>query len=493
MTFFKRTQKLILNTVILASAIILLVSSSAFAAPSSTLKLGSKGLEVMEIQQVLADNGFLDEKYVTGFFGPKTQDAVKNYQKANNINQTGMVAELTVAAMFTEPKKLDSEQVYRSGDENDGVKQLQQALSDMGYLKAEHVTGYFGSITEAAVKSFQKDNDISQTGVAAKLTLEKINALLDITKLDPSRVYKAGDEDDGVKALQQRLYELGYLQSKYITGYYGSITVAAVKSFQKNNRISQTGTVAELTVAALNSATAKTSTSGSAESSGSIVESIAKPGTLRYGDSGSSVKTLQNNLKSLGYYSGSASGSFDTATKNAVIAFQKANSLTADGIVGSKTQSKITAALSAKNTGSSSVGSGYNSANMSLINQALETLSEAQMNEVKLMAKIIKREVGGRSYKCQLAVGSVIMNRVQRTGASVREIIFSPNQFSTANSTLDSETYSTSNLYAAIEAYMGIKPVGNCLYFCSESVRYTCWAGKNRTYYGKIDTECFFL
>ena len=53
MTFFKRTQKLILNTVILASAIILLVSSSAFAAPSSTLKLGSKGLEVMEIQQVL--------------------------------------------------------------------------------------------------------------------------------------------------------------------------------------------------------------------------------------------------------------------------------------------------------------------------------------------------------------------------------------------------------------------------------------------------------
>ena len=490
----KRAQKLILHTILVLAAILPVTVLSVLAVPTSVLKLGSKGAEVIEVQAALADGGFLEEKYVTGFFGPNTEDAVKAYQKANGISQTGMVAELTVEAMFLQPEKLDAEKVYRSGDENSGVKALQQALFEMGYLKEEHVTGYFGPLTEEAVKSFQKDNGISQTGVAAKLTIEKINSLLNITKIDASRVYRSGDEDAGVKALQQRLYELGYLQSKHVTGYYGSITVAAVKSFQKNNRISQTGTVAELTIAALNSASAKTSASGTADSSASgTAESIAKPGTLRYGDSGSAVKTLQNNLKKLGYYSGSASGSFDTATKNAVIAFQKANSLSADGIVGSKTQSKITAALSAKNTGSSSVASGYNSANMSLINQAMETLSEAQMNEIKLMAKIIKREVGGRSYKCQLAVGSVIMNRVQRTGASVREIIFSPNQFSTANSTLDAETYSTSNLYAAIEAYMGLKPVGNSLYFCSESVRYTCWAGKNRTYYGKIDTECFFL
>ena len=94
-----------------------------------------------------------------------------------------MVAELTVEAMFLQPEKLDTEKVYRSGDENSGVKQLQQALFEMGYLKAEHVTGYFGSITEAAVKSFQKDNDISQTGVAAKLTLEKIKSHIKITKL----------------------------------------------------------------------------------------------------------------------------------------------------------------------------------------------------------------------------------------------------------------------------------------------------------------------
>lgn len=53
----------------------------------------------------------------------------------------------------------------------------------MGYLKAEHVTGYFGSITEAAVKSFQKDNDISQTGVAAKLiSLKKINSISTLPK-----------------------------------------------------------------------------------------------------------------------------------------------------------------------------------------------------------------------------------------------------------------------------------------------------------------------
>ena len=204
-------------------------------------------------------------------------------------------------------------------------------------------------------------------------------------------------------------------------------------------------------------------------------------------------------MKKLGYFSGTATGEFGSVTKKAVMAFQKAYSISADGIAGSKTLSKISAALSAKNnssSGSTTTGttvSGYNSANMDLINSALASLSESQLNDIKLMARIIKREVGGSSYKCQLAVGSVIMNRVKRTGASVHDIIYSPKQFSTANSTLANETYSTSNYYAAVEAYMGVKPVGNCLYFCSVSARYTCWAGKNRTYYTTLGNECFFL
>ena len=323
---------------------ILLVSSvvTVSATPTSVLKLGSKGPEVIELQEKLIEKGYLNKKYRTGYFGPITKDAVLKYQKDNNIKQTGVVAELTIDSLFNK-KTLSSSLVLKNGDENANVKLLQEALVTMGYLASDKATGYFGDVTENAVKKFQKDNGISQTGTAATQTIEKINAIIDGTKLDTNRVYKAGDEDKGVKVLQQRLYELGYLDKKYVTGYYGSITVSAVKKFQKNNQISQTGTVANLTLEALNSASVKFNKVE--QGSSSLPESIAKPGTLRYGDTGNQVKTLQNNLKKLGYFKGDATGEFGNVTKQAVIKFQKAYSLTADGIAGSKTLAKISAAL----------------------------------------------------------------------------------------------------------------------------------------------------
>ena len=59
------------------------------------------------------------------------------------------------------------------------------------------------------------------------------------------------------------------------------------------------------------------------------------------------IKSLQEALIALGYSCGKwgADGEFGKATKSAVVAFQTANSLTADGIVGSKTVAAINALL----------------------------------------------------------------------------------------------------------------------------------------------------
>ena len=59
--------------------------------------------------------------------------------------------------------------------------------------------------------------------------------------------------------------------------------------------------------------------------------------TLRKGNSGEQVRELQELLNSLGYDCGVADGIFGTKTQNAVISFQKAHGLTADGVVGPKT------------------------------------------------------------------------------------------------------------------------------------------------------------
>lgn len=53
---------------------------------------------------------------------------------------------------------------------------------------------------------------------------------------------KYEDENNNVKIMQQRLYDLGYIDDKEnITGYYGDISKTAVESFQSNNGIKKTG------------------------------------------------------------------------------------------------------------------------------------------------------------------------------------------------------------------------------------------------------------
>ena len=72
------------------------------------------------------------------------------------------------------------------------------------------------------------------------------------------------------------------------------------------------------------------------------------PSTLTVGSRGESVRELQQALIDLGFLSGKADGIFGKLTKSAVISFQKANNLTADGLAGKKTQSVL---FAAKNIG----------------------------------------------------------------------------------------------------------------------------------------------
>ncbi|WP_414622025.1 peptidoglycan-binding domain-containing protein [Calothrix sp. CCY 0018] len=63
--------------------------------------------------------------------------------------------------------------------------------------------------------------------------------------------------------------------------------------------------------------------------------------TLREGSKGAEVIKLQEILKQINFYSGAIDGIFGSQTKNAVVRFQREYGLVADGIVGSKTWSKL--------------------------------------------------------------------------------------------------------------------------------------------------------
>ena len=66
-----------------------------------------------------------------------------------------------------------------------------------------------------------------------------------------------------------------------------------------------------------------------------------KASTLRRGSKGENVRLLQQALIGTGYLAGKADGKFGPMTEDAVIRFQKANNLTADGLAGTKTLSLL--------------------------------------------------------------------------------------------------------------------------------------------------------
>ena len=140
-----------------------------------------------------------------------------------------------------------------------------------------------------------------------------------------------GCTGDAVKTLQDKLNTLGY-NSGNVDGIFGVKTYAAVTAFQKANGLGVDGIVGKLTWGKIYGV-----------SPAMPVETttvIGRP-MVSYGSRGDAVRKLQELLNALGYDCGSVDGIFGSKTKAAVLAFQKANGLGADGIVGPLTWGKL--------------------------------------------------------------------------------------------------------------------------------------------------------
>ncbi|MDP2593128.1 MAG: peptidoglycan-binding protein [bacterium] len=147
------------------------------------------------------------------------------------------------------------------GDENDDVRRLQTLLAeDPDIYPRGLITGYFGSLTEAAVQRFQVKYGITDQGtplttgygLVGPKTREKLEEVFGNLTVAPltgaspvltassfTRDLKLGDSGDDVKALQQYLNCVGFTissegpgSSGNETNYFGSLTKAALVAFQ---------------------------------------------------------------------------------------------------------------------------------------------------------------------------------------------------------------------------------------------------------------------
>jgi peptidoglycan hydrolase-like protein with peptidoglycan-binding domain len=140
----------------------------------------------------------------------------------------------------------------------------------------------------------------------------------------------------------QRILKALAMYDGPIDGQFGQGTRAAVRVFQDARGLTVDGVVGSRTKGELASL-------HSAATSGSIL--TADGSLLRRGVSGTTVQALQTALRLLGFDPGPADGQFGPRTSAAVLLFQAAQNLTADGIIGVQSRAALTHALGHRNEG----------------------------------------------------------------------------------------------------------------------------------------------
>ena len=163
----------------------------------------------------------------------------------------------------------------------------------------------------------------------------------------------------------------------------------------------------------------------------------------KLGSRGNEVRSIQTKLKELGFYNGAADGIYGTKTQKAVKAFQKSCGITADGIAGPKTLKYLGLSSSGSSAG------GYSS------------------SDVNLLAKLIAAEARGETYKGQVAVGAVVLNRVDHASFpdTIAGVIYQRGAFSCVN---DSNWYvspDSTSIKAARDCINGWDPSGGAIYY----------------------------
>lgn len=180
---------------------------------------------------------------------------------------------------------------------------------------------------------------------------------------------------------------------------------------------------------------------------------------LEVGSKGTNVTKVQERLIKYGYLEGEADGRYGEATRDAVRWFQRNNGLTVDGKVGPATA----AALGVTLTSSASTAASSSAAIVSA--------------DHRLLAKLVYGEARGESYKGQVAVAAVVLNRVASSEFpnTISGVIYQKNAFSCVDNGSINNTPDSSCIKAALDALNGWDPTGGCLYFYNPKKTNDSW------------------
>lgn len=171
----------------------------------------------------------------------------------------------------------------------------------------------------------------------------------------------------------------------------------------------------------------------------------------KLGSQGKEVTAIQNALKERGLFSGEATGYYGTKTQAAVKRFQKQKGLSVDGIAGPQTLSAL-----GISTGS---------------------VPKATESNINLLARIISAESRGEPYTGQVAVGAVVLNRVESPSFpdTISGVIYQNGAFTAINDGQFWEPIEAGCYNAARDALNGWDPTGGALYYYNPAKTSNKW------------------
>lgn len=293
---------------------------AAGTADAETLRTGMSGPAVTALQQSLADAGYF-ARTADGDYGSTTAKAVALFQEEHGLRATGTADDATQDRIRRAKGKSrrGGGVVMTEGNRGADVSACQHRLADRGYLSGA-ADGVYGPATTAAVRAFQKAQDLPVTGIVDEKTME---ALRGDGAGDGGETLAQGARGGRVRQAQEKLARAGYL-SGAADGVYGSQTASAVRAFQQEKGLRATGRIDSATWKALQ-------------------ETGGESQMLRQGDRGPRVAHLQNLLTLHGFAPGATDGVYGGGTTAKVREFQHFNGMkttgAADGALWEKLQS----------------------------------------------------------------------------------------------------------------------------------------------------------
>ena len=180
-----------------------------------------------------------------------------------------------------------------------------------------------------------------------------------------------------------------------------------------------------------------------------LFQQHADAAVYKQGSTGSTVRQIQQTLTNWGYYNYAIDGVYGSRTVAAVKKFQRNNGLTADGICGSRTLSAL--GIYAGNSQSSV--------------------------DVNLLARLISAEARGEPYTGQVAVGAVVLNRMEHPSFpnTLSGVIYQAGAFTCITDGQFIEPVAVSAYRAARDAISGWDPSGGAIYYFNPDTATSSW------------------